>query len=152
MKAVKILLVALILIFIAIQFIPSGIPQNTPEDDRSIVKSGLVTEAVLQQLKISCYDCHSNQVNLPWYAKVAPSSWLLSDHIREGKDHLNFSEWSDYSKRKKISLLEHIGEEVKSGGMPLKSYLLIHRDARLNSGEVSALVSWTEEASGKILQ
>lgn len=142
----------MIVIFIAIQFIPSGIPENKPGDEKSITGSGLVSESVLQQLKKSCYDCHSNQVDFPWYAKIAPSSWLLSSHIREGKDHLNFSEWADYSKKKKISLLEHIGEEVKSGDMPLKSYVLIHRDAKLSPEEVSVIVKWTEEASDKILE
>jgi hypothetical protein len=77
---------------------------------------------------------------------------LLSNHIREGKSHLNFSEWGNYTRRKKISLLEHIGEEVKSGDMPLKSYLLIHRDAKLNPAEVSDILKWTEDASDKVLE
>ncbi|HLP72956.1 MAG TPA: heme-binding domain-containing protein [Bacteroidales bacterium] len=151
MTGAKIILAALVVIFVAIQFIPSGIPENKPEDDMSISQSGLVTDPVLQKLRVSCFDCHSNQVSLPWYAKVAPSSWLLSSHIREGKEHLNFSEWANYSKRKKLSQLEHIGEQVKSGDMPLKSYLLIHRDAKLTSEDISALMKWAEDASDKVI-
>lgn len=152
MKAVKILLLAVAVIFIIIQFIPSGIPGNKPDDEKSITHTALADEKVLTLLRRSCFDCHSNQVQLPWYAKIAPSSWFLAGHINDGKSNLNFSEWEGYSRRKKIGLLEDIGEEVESGGMPLKSYLIIHRDARLDSGQVSALKQWTEQASEKVLE
>jgi len=152
MKPVKIILIALAVIFIAIQFIPSGIPENKPEDIKSIVNSSLVTGPVLDQLRKSCFDCHSNQVQFPWYSKLAPSSWLLANHIIDGKSRLNFSEWEDYSNREKIGLLEEIKYEVGSGNMPMKSYLLIHRDAKLNSEENSALLTWADEATAKILK
>jgi hypothetical protein len=152
MKKVKIILSALILLFMVIQFIPSGIPVNKPEDERSISKSTIVTGPVLEQLRKSCFDCHSDQVRLPWYEKLAPASWLLSDHINKGKASLNFSEWEDYSKREKIGLLEEIRDEVESGNMPLKSYLLIHREARLNPEIISFLSKWTEESSAKIME
>jgi len=151
MKAVKIILISLAVLFIAIQFIPSGIPENKTEDEKSIVNSSLVTGPALEQLRKSCFDCHSNQVRFPWYSKLAPSSWFLADHINEGKSHLNFSEWEDYSNREKIGLLEEIKDEVESGNMPLKSYLLIHRNARLNAEEISALLTWAGEATEKIL-
>lgn len=146
------ILLVLIVLLIVIQFIPSGIPVNKPEDEKSIAQSSLITGPVLDLLRKSCFDCHSNQVQFPWYAKLAPSSWLLSAHINEGKANLNFSEWEDYSKREKIGLLEDIKEEVESGKMPLKSYLVIHRNAKLNSEEISSLSKWTVEATTRILQ
>jgi len=152
MKAVKIILISLAVLFIAIQFIPSGIPENKTEDEKSIVNSSLVTVPALEQLRKSCFDCHSNQVQFPWYSKLAPSSWLLANHIKDGKSHLNFSEWDSYSNREKIGLLEEIKDEVGSGKMPLKSYLLIHRDAKLNSEEISALITWANEATANILE
>jgi len=152
MKKVRIILLALIVLFIVIQLIPSGIPENIPEDEKSISKSNQVPGPVLDQLRKSCFDCHSNQVNLPWYAKVAPSSWLLSAHIREGKSHLNFSAWGDYTRREKIGLLEEIRDEVVSGNMPVKSYLLIHRDAKLNSEKISVLSEWIRETTARIME
>jgi hypothetical protein len=152
MKKVYLILLALIVLFIAIQFIPSGIPENIAEDEKSIAKSNLITGPVLEQLRKSCFDCHSNQVKLPWYAKVAPSSWLLSAHINEGKSHLNFSAWDDYSKREKIGLLEKIRDEVESGNMPLKSYLLIHGDAKLNPEKISFLSKWIGETTTRIME
>jgi len=150
MKAVKVIIITLIVIFIAVQFIPSGIPLNVPDDNRSIAYDSLVAEPVLEQLRKSCFDCHSNQVNFPWYSKMAPSSWFLADHINEGRSHLNFSEWEDYSNREKVRILEEIKDEVVSGGMPLKSYLLIHRDAKPDSAEVTAIMKWADAATAKM--
>lgn len=152
MKAVKIILLTLAVIFIIIQFMPDGIPENMPEDENSLDKSGMVPEPVLIQLRTSCYDCHSSQTYLPWYSKVAPFSWLLADHIEEGRAHLNFSEWGTYNTRKKIGILDEIIDEVESGAMPLKSYLLIHRDARLDTEDISNLSSWVEETTSRMLE
>lgn len=151
MKAVKVIIITLIVIFIAVQFIPSGIPLNVPDDNRSIANDSLVAGSVLKQLRNSCFDCHSNQVNFPWYSKMAPSSWFLAGHINEGRSHLNFSEWEDYSIREKVRILEEIKDEVVSGGMPLKSYLLIHRDAKPDSSEVTAIMKWADDATAKML-
>lgn len=141
----------MIVIFIAIQFIPSGMPGTQPETDKSITHSTLASEAVLNMLKISCFDCHSNQTNFPWYSKLAPSSWLLADHVKEGKSHLNFSDWENYSRREKIGLLEEMKEEVESGAMPLKSYLIIHRDAVLNKEEIKIISDWVTESTEKLI-
>lgn len=152
MKSVKTILLVLVLILVAIQFLPSGIPENQPENEKSIMRTGLVTGQVSEQLRKSCFDCHSNQVNFPWYAEIAPSSWFLARHVRDGLEHLNFSAWEDYSRREKIGLLEEIREEVESGNMPLKSYLIMHRDARLDSAKVDSIVKWTGLATERILE
>jgi hypothetical protein len=152
MKAVKIILSALAIILIVIQFLPSGLPDNKTEDEKSIAFSSLMTEPVLTLLRTSCFDCHSNQTVFPWYSKLAPSSWFLAGHIKNGRSQLNFSEWETYSRREKIGQLEDIADEVKSGEMPLKSYLLLHRKARLGKVEISTLSEWAEETSAKILE
>jgi hypothetical protein len=152
MKAVKIIILVLAIIFVVIQFIPSGIPENIPEDENSLARSSMVPEPVLEQLRTSCFDCHSNQTYLPWYSKIAPFSWMLADHIIEGRSNLNFSEWESYSRREKLGILESIADVVESGEMPLKSYLLIHRDAKLDEEKISALNQWVEETSDQILE
>lgn len=152
MKAAKIILVTIAVLFLLIQFLPSGMPENKHEDENSLGKTDMVPEPVLIQLRTSCYDCHSNQTDLPWYSKVAPFSWLLAGHIKEGRSHLNFSEWGNYSTRKKIGLLEDTMEEVESGAMPLKSYLLVHRDARLDEEKISTLSGWIEETTARMLE
>ena len=35
-----------------------------------------------RQLAVAaCYDCHSNEVRTPWYGKIAPVSWWLTNHV-----------------------------------------------------------------------
>lgn len=152
MKAVRIILLFLAIIFVVIQFMPSGLPENKPEDENSLTRSGIATEPVLALLRTSCFDCHSNQTNLPWYSKVKPFSWLLADHVKEGRSHVNFSEWGTYNTRKKIGVLEETLDEAESGAMPLKSYLLIHRDARLDAEDISILSEWVEETTSGMLE
>jgi hypothetical protein len=152
MKIVWILLIVLILAFITLQFIPNHMPTNAEAGKDDLVTSGISPSAISSILRTSCYDCHSSQTSYPWYSKVAPASWLLAKDIREGREELNFSEWGSYSKRRQIRNLEKIKEEVTSGDMPLKNYLLIHRNAKLSQEQKTALVNWTEEMSNKILE
>jgi hypothetical protein len=152
MKTVKSIILILVAGFVIIQFLPSKIPGNKPEDDKSITYDSTMTEQVLSQLRTSCFDCHSNQTNLPWYSKFAPVSWLLADHITDARLHLNFSEWSTYSQRQKIGRLTDIKDEVESDGMPLKSYLLMHHKAKLDEDKKSLLLQWAERTSDKIME
>src|SRR5215469_8890971 len=41
----------------------------------------------------SCEDCHSDQTHWPWYSNVAPVSWVIYNHVIDGRRHLNLSEW-----------------------------------------------------------
>jgi hypothetical protein len=152
MKALKILLLVLAAGFVIIQFLPSGMPENKPDDANSIASGSVITEPVMSRLRTACFDCHSNQTNFPWYSKIAPTSWFLADHIKEGRSHLNFSEWETYNNRKKIKKLEDIVDEVKSGGMPLKSYLIIHKDARLSNEDISSITAWADTTASNILK
>lgn len=44
-------------------------------------------------LRTSCYDCHSNKTNYPWYSYIQPARFFMESHIKEGKENLNFNEW-----------------------------------------------------------
>ncbi len=48
---------------------------------------------VMEVLRSSCYDCHSNETRWPWYSRVAPVSWRIAQHVEKGREHINFSEW-----------------------------------------------------------
>ena len=96
-------------------------------------------------LKTSCYDCHSNNTNYPWYANIQPAGWLLSTHIKDGKEELNFNEFSTYSDRRQLSKLKSIQNSVKDGSMPLASYTLIHTDAKLSEDNKALIINWTSK-------
>lgn len=151
-KILKILLIILVIALIVVQFVPNKMPGNTVAGNDDLIKSGVLPENISIILRTSCYDCHSNQTSFPWYSKVAPASWLLAMDIREGRENLNFSEWGSLSKRKQIKHLRKIREEVSSGDMPLKKYLIIHKHAKLNAEQKRALVMWTEDVTKKILE
>jgi hypothetical protein len=152
MKLLKIFLIVLVIAFIALQFVPNKMPKNAEAGKDDLISIVVLPENISSILRTSCYDCHSNQTSYPWYSKVAPASWLLAQDVREGRDELNFSEWGSYIRRKQIGKLRKIKEEVASGDMPLKNYLIIHRHAKLSREQKNTLVKWTDDMTKKILE
>lgn len=152
MKVLKIILLILVLAMAAIQLIPDKMPANVNNNPGDIINSGMVPDSLAAILKTSCYDCHSNETRYPWYSRLAPASWLLARDIKEGREHLNFSEWESYNKRNKIGKIEAVREEVTSGEMPLFNYTIIHRKARLTKEQISSLSIWTEDMANKIME
>lgn len=121
---------------------------QTPED---FIQASMVPDTLARIFQNSCYDCHSNSTNYPWYGKIAPASWILNKHIKKGKANLNFSSWGDMDYAQKISQLDQICSECTEGSMPLRSYLFIHRSARLGPAEIEAICSWVEKESMEIM-
>ena len=142
-KALIWLLGILAVVFIAIQFFQPEKNQQAP-DNNHLFKSADVPENIQAMLKNACLDCHSNQTTYPWYDRVAPVSFYVAGHIDEGKDEMNLSEWGTLSPIDKINLLNKMSEEVKEGKMPLKSYTLMHKSARLSKEQVDELCQWAE--------
>ena len=146
---IKILL-ALLIVFIAIQFIQpahniSG--QVLPTD---ITKTVNVPDKVLDIFKNACYDCHSNNSDYPWYAYVQPVGWLLYNHIRNGKQQLNFSEFGAYSQRRQQHKLKSIASQVNNDEMPLSSYTWIHKNAKLSKDDKALIIDWAIKAKDSI--
>ena len=122
--------------FILIQFIPV-------ERDHPLIRADLkVPPEVKAILKRSCYDCHSQETRWPWYSYVAPVSWMISDDVRKGRKHLNFTMWDQYSDKKKEIVKDHIYEEVNGGTMPLPIYLTMHPEARFTEEDIKILSKW----------
>jgi hypothetical protein len=90
----------------------------------------------------SCMDCHSNQTAWPWYSYVAPTSWLVERDVRSGREHMNLSEWQQYSFKQRQKLLADIASAVKNGDMPVPQYTLVHREARLTDSERNRIYQW----------
>ena len=132
----------MLVVFVGIQFIPTTRNQSAtvPLTDFMIVNN--VPKSIQEKMQVSCYDCHSNNTQYPWYNRVQPVAWFLEDHINEGKSELNFNEWSLLSDRRKKSKLRSIIKQVESGEMPLNSYTLIHNDAKISDGEAKEMVKW----------
>jgi hypothetical protein len=83
----------------------------------------------------ACFDCHSNETKWPWYASVAPASWLVEHHVEEGRGELNFSEFDKPQRHAKDA-----AEEVREGEMPMAGYVALHGEAKLSEAEKQRLV------------
>jgi hypothetical protein len=94
----------------------------------------------------ACGDCHSNRTRWPWYTNVAPVSWWIVDHVNEGRRRASFSEWGDYDPARQRKELDETCRRVERGNMPLRSYLLVHRDAALSESDRRAICAWTRRA------
>lgn len=101
-------------------------------------------------LKASCYDCHSNETIYPDYAYVAPISWMVNDHIKEGRKYLNFSEWGNYNQFQKEGMLEKSAHAITDFKMPLPSYIQKHHDANLTTEQRAQLRDYFLRINPKI--
>lgn len=90
-------------------------------------------------LRVSCYDCHSNETNLKWFDEIAPASWLVAGHIRDGRKALNFSNWDSLAPGDQKANLFLSVNQVMFGTMPLASYTTFHGDARITEKDLNTL-------------
>jgi hypothetical protein len=138
----KFILLALITIMVIIQFlgVDRTLPLSPPTDDVFSVLDA--REEIEMLLKSACYDCHSNQTQYPWYSYIAPVSWMIQDHVLEGRKQINFSTWATYPEQKAIEKLEDCFEVLAKEQMPLESYQWLHSEAQLTEAERVRLISW----------
>ena len=141
-KVLKVILVIVIIAFIAIQFIRPVINSGEENAAHQITAKYQVPQDVQQTLKVSCYDCHSNTTQYPWYSKIQPIAWMLEGHILDAKDELNFSTFMNYPVWRQYKKFKEIGKEVEEGEMPLSSYTILHRDAILNEDQKILIQNW----------
>lgn len=144
MKLGKKIAWGLLLVFVGMQFIKPDKNLGLPEELEPFLVETNPSESVREILGRACMDCHSNQTSYPWYNQVAPVSYWIADHVKQGKGHLNFSAWDSYEAKRKDHKLEEVIETVESGEMPLKEYTWTHQGARLTSQERQALLDWAK--------
>jgi hypothetical protein len=126
-------IVLLVLIVVGIQFIPV---ERTNPPVTNEIDAPTNVKAIFKK---ACYDCHSNETNWAWYTKIAPSSFLAVKDVKDGRRHLNFSEW-DISKESKHK--EEIWDEIREEQMPPWQYKIFHREAKLSQEEKELLRQW----------
>ncbi|MCF6173642.1 MAG: heme-binding domain-containing protein [Campylobacteraceae bacterium] len=128
----------IVLLLVVIQFIPAKV-QNVNRDKNLEIKA---PKEVMNILRTSCYDCHSDAVKVPWYASIAPASLFISRHVKLGRQWVNFSIWETYSTKDKDKKLGEIYKSVYQA-MPLPSYLKFHKKARLSQKQKDIVREWT---------
>lgn len=133
MKLIKRSVFVLIAVLLALQLVPYGRDHTNPATTREPAWSSPAVRALAQR---ACFDCHSNETVWPWYAQIAPVSWLVQNDVDEGREHWNISE----SERAR-NAGDEAAEELESGEMPPWFYLPLHARARLNAAEKAELVA-----------
>ncbi len=146
---IKKILIGLLIVLIAIQFIKPtrNLSGNTDKDISTIYP---MSDSVKQIVTKACADCHSNKTVYPWYASVQPLSFWLDHHVDEGKREINFNEFASYRIGKQNHKLKEVIEQVKEDEMPLSSYTLIHKEAKLTAGEKATLIQWCQNIMDSI--
>lgn len=134
--ALKIIVAVLAVILVFMWVIT---PAKTNPSDSGLIESPPEIQTILKR---SCFDCHSNHTAWPWYSYVPPLSYFVVNHVVEGREHFNFSEWTTYSSKKQADLLEECVEEIEKGKMPLKPYLLTHSDAKMTANNIQLIKTW----------
>ncbi len=140
----------MLLALILIQFIEPVRNESSASQPDDIFSRYAASDTIRAMINTSCYDCHSNNSEYPWYAEIQPLAWWLNYHIKEGKDELNFSDFAAFNTRFKSHKLDEIMELVDKKEMPLKSYLITHSEARLSEKDRKEIIKWAGELKARI--
>ena len=149
-KIINYTFISLLVILVGIQFIRPERNIGEADGPNDITHYVPVPADVKGILQRSCYDCHSNHTNYPWYVNINPIALFMGGHIKEGKRDLNFSDLSVMGERRLTHKLSSIADQVGNHDMPIGSYTLIHTNAKLNDTEIKIIKDWTVMASQHI--
>lgn len=150
MKRGKVILIIVLVVLVVIQFFRPE--KNTSDADpvNGIATKYEVPMNVLMVLNDACYNCHSNYTTYPWYYNIQPVGWWMDYHIDQAKRHVNFSEFATYSKEDAAHAFHEINEVMTEHVMPLKSYRLMHKNARLTDQQYKKVADWAAEMEDKL--
>lgn len=139
----KILLI-LLAAFIGLQFFRPKIDHGTRTPDLAHVP-----KEVNAILRSSCFDCHSSEVNLRWYDKITPANFMVSAHIKEGREALDFSKWASWPKAQQNAMIFYSVNKILSGEMPVPAYAAVHPSAKLDQNQIMVLKNYALTLSPK---
>lgn len=122
------------------QLVPYGRGHANPAAQREPAWDSAYTRELAVR---ACFDCHSNRTEWPWYAAIAPVSWLVQRDVDDGRRTLNFSEW-DRPQR----VAREAERAVREGAMPPRRYVVPRADARLSAAERQELILGFEATFG----
>jgi hypothetical protein len=119
-----------------------------------IAGAGLQAPVRIQDImNKACLNCHSNHTLLPWYAKVAPVSWVVARDVERARKAVNFSEWAAQTGGKPYAAMGTLVAacaDLKTGRMPTPQYRLMHPEARLSQQEVNSFCAWTIDETRRL--
>lgn len=147
---IKKLLLLVLGVFLVLQFIP--VDRSNPESNQAedFLVATKAPEQISSLMKSACYDCHSNTTVWPWYSYMAPASWVVSSHVEEGREELNFSIWETFDLKRKDHKLEECVEAITEGWMPERGYVKMHEEAVLTDEQRKVLAQFFTETRANL--
>jgi len=128
-------------VFALMQLVPYGRTHANPP----IVREPQWDSPHVRALAVrACFNCHSNETRWPWYANLAPFSWVVEFDVVSARDVVNFSEWN-----RTYPLAPYSGQSVKTGNMPPLKYRMAHSEAELTEQETAELASGLDSMLGE---
>ncbi|TLV00365.1 heme-binding domain-containing protein [Dyadobacter luticola] len=135
--------VVLTLIFVGLQI-------SSPDIENPPVTSEISVPAEVKQiLERACYDCHSNEVKVEWFDKIAPASFLVAHDVKEGRSRFNFSEWDKNPPSVQELLLWEMVNAIEQEKMPLKLYQVAHTGGKVSASELAVLKQYVNKLPGR---
>jgi len=135
-------LLVLIVVLAVMQFFRID-KTNPPVDPQlDFITLNQPPEEVANLMRTSCYDCHGNTTEYPWYTNIAPVSWWIKGHIKNARARVNYSEWGKYTKQQQNNYLSEIAEVIEEKRMPAATYMIMHPPAKLSDAQRTTIVSW----------
>ena len=136
--------------FVVIQFFQPE--KNISEKSENLViNTENMPATVKEAFQNACLDCHSDNTKYEWYHNISPVSWMINKHITDGKKELNLSEWKTLDDYDKIKALEDMKQEIERATMPLKPYVMMHPEAKLNEETKKAMIAWIDKKSDELI-
>ena len=130
-KVFAVALGALFALFALMQLVPYGRTHANPP----VIREPAWTSPRIRELAVrACFNCHSNETKWPWYADLAPFSWVVEFDVEAARSVINFSEWN-----RTYDLAPYAGNSVMTGSMPTVKYRMAHPEANLTDGETREL-------------
>jgi hypothetical protein len=109
-------------------------------------------EAILRR---SCYDCHSNSTDWPWFIHFRPFAAKIRRDVADGRKGLNFSEWraqTGGNPQLESRTLATSCSLMQAGMMPPRYYSYVHPGAAPSSAEVKRFCRWANETSNRLAE
>jgi hypothetical protein len=149
-RALKKILLLLLGLFVFAQVLRPD-RKNPPYEPAHAFDAVLKPSVEIQTLiRDACSDCHTRETRWPWYSHVSPVSWLVAGHVKEGREHLDFSIFGALSRDDQRKMLHECAEEVEEAHMPLPVYTWLHSRARLSTEQRQRLAAWFQAKSDEL--
>ena len=134
--------VIFVLVFVGMQLVPTASKSRVTASGPEMAET--IDSQVGSILDRSCQDCHSDRTRWPWYGHVAPISWMLARDVRQAREKLDFSQWTERpgSAKERMEICDVLSE----GNMPPRAYMILHRNAGVSEHDVDLICAWAAAA------